>query len=331
MTDDAAPYPRLVADVGGTHARFGWVGEPGAAVSLAATYACADFSGLDAVIARYLDEHAEGRAPVAAAIAVAVPVDRDRLTMTNRAWTFSVTELARTLSLERIVVLNDYAALALALPALVAHELRQVGGGVAVAGAPLAVLGPGTGLGVSGLLRSGSLLLPVPGDGGHVTLAAADAAEDRVIESLRRRFGHVSAERALSGDGLVNLYRAQCEIAGRAPEALTAAEVTARDRTGSDAACRAAVDLFFAFLGSIAGNLALTLGALGGVYVGGGIVPRLGERIARSPFRERFESKGRYRAWLAAIPCWVIDAGTAPALRGANRALDQVPPGARTG
>ncbi len=331
MTDDAAPYPRLVADVGGTHARFGWVGEPGAAMSRTGTYACADFSGLDAVIACYLDEHAESRSPAAAAIAVAVPVDRDRLTMTNRAWTFSIPALARTLGLERLVVLNDYAALALALPMLAAHELRQVGGGVAVEGAPLVVLGPGTGLGVSGLLRSGALLLPVPGDGGHATLASADAAEDRIIESLRRRFGHVSAERALSGEGLVNLYRAHCEIAGRDPEALMAAEITACDRAGSDIACRAAVDLFFAFLGSVAGNLALTLGALGGVYIGGGIVPRLGERIARSPFRERFESKGRYRAWLAAIPCWLIDAGTAPALRGANRALDQVPPGARTG
>jgi len=330
MTHDGAPYPRLVADIGGTNARFGWVAEPGAPISDAATYAARAYPGLEAVIARYLADRPGRTALASAAIAVAVPVDRDRLTMTNLAWTFSLSELRQGLGLERLVVLNDYAALALALPMLAAHELRQVGGGAPVADAPLAVLGAGTGLGVSGLVRAGTLALPIPGDGGHVTLAATDAAEDRVVELLRQRFGHVSAERALSGSGLVNLYRARCEIAGRPAEALDAAGITARDAAGSDAECSAAVDLFFAFLGNVAGNLALTFGALGGVYIGGGIVPRLGDRIAGSLFRSRFEAKGRFRDYLAAIPAWVIDPSAAPALRGANRALDAPPPGARS-
>lgn len=323
----SAPYPRLLADVGGTYSRFGWIAGPDERITGVAAYPCREHAGIDGAIARYLAAQGCG-APAAGAIAIATPVAGDRVTMTNLEWTFSVEALRGRFGLERLLVLNDFAALALAIPALAPSEVRQVGGGKAVAGAPVALLGAGTGLGVSGLLHALSGVLPIAGEGGHVTLAAADAAEDRVIAWLRTRFGHVSAERVLSGDGLVNLYQAGCAIAGRKAEALQAVDVTSRALAASDAECRAAVEQFFAFLGAVAGDLALTLGARGGVYVGGGIVPHLGDWIARSAFRARFEAKGRYGSYLAAIPTWVIDGVAAPALRGANRALDDTPAGA---
>jgi glucokinase len=202
-------------------------------------------------------------------------------------------------------------------------EVRRVGGGEAVANAPLGLVGPGTGLGVSGLLVApGGGSVPVVGEGGHVSLSAADAVEDSVIAILRRRFGHVSAERALSGPGLVNLYAASCELGGRPIEALEPVEVTERARLGNDAGCRQAIDLFFAFLGSVAGDLALTLGARGGVYVAGGIVAQLGDEVTNSAFRERFEAKGRYSGYLARIPTAVVVDASGLALRGADAALD---------
>ncbi len=323
----SAPYPRLLGDVGGTHARFGWIAGRDERVANVAACACREHAGLAAAIAHYLADQRLA-APAAAALAIATPVAGDTVAMTNLDWTFSVDALRRRFALERLLVLNDFSALALAIPALTPSEVRQVGAGEAVAGAPVALLGAGTGLGVSGLLHANGGVLPIAGEGGHVTLAAADAAEDRIVAWLRTRFGHVSAERVLSGDGLVNLYRAGCAIAGRKAEVLQAVDVSSRALAGSDAECRAAVEHFFALLGSVAGDLALTLGARGGVYVGGGIVPQLGDWIDRSAFRARFEAKGRYRSYLAAIPTWTIDGKAAPALRGANRALDDTPRGA---
>jgi glucokinase len=313
-------FPRLVGDVGGTHARFAWIGASGAPLSQIATYASADFASLTQAIERYLAEHAHGR-PRWAAIGIATAVIGDEVRMTNHPWAFSIAQVQRELRLERLVVLNDFTALALSLPALDASQLHRVGGGTAVAGAPLALLGPGTGLGVSGLLPARGGQVPISGEGGHVTLAAADAREAEVIELLRRRFGHASAERALSGPGLENLHQALAQLAGESHPAMTAAQITAAAQT--DAHCAEVVELFFGLLGNVAGNLALTLGARGGVYVGGGVVLHMGERIEHSRFRERFESKGRFKDYLAAIPTWIVTAPESPALIGAARALDQ--------
>jgi glucokinase len=188
----------------------------------------------------------------------------------------------------------------------------------------LGLIGPGTGLGVSGLLPAtgGHGAIPINGEGGHVTLAPTSELEDAVVGLLRRRFGHASAERALSGPGLVNLYASLCELEGVPARALAAADVTAAALADTDRQCLGAVDLFFDFLGNVAGNLALSIGARGGMYIGGGIVPRLGRRIDSSNFRERFEDKGRFRAYLREIPTFVVDAGISPALVGAARALD---------
>jgi glucokinase len=182
--------------------------------------------------------------------------------------------LATALGVGRLLVLNDFTALALALPALSREELEPVGAGKAMAGEAVALLGPGTGLGVGCLLAAGDGVLPLASEGGHVTLSAGGEREERVIAALRREFGHPSAERALSGSGLVNLYRFACAEANRPPLPLLPADVSARALAGSDDACTEAVELFFALLGGVAGNLALTVGARGGVYIAGGIVAR---------------------------------------------------------
>lgn len=320
-TEAAAPYPRLLADVGGTHARLARVEAPGEALGRIATVDCDAHPGLESVVERYL---AEQRLPPprAVAIGIATPVLGDEVAMTNRPWRFSIAELRQRWSLERLLVMNDFAALARGLPSARSGELRTVGGGVARAGEPIALVGPGTGLGVAGLLNSPAGPVPVVGEGGHATLAAADAAEERILGWLRAEFGHVSAERVLSGAGIVNLHRACRALAGKPREELDAAAITARALAGSDPACVEAVDRFFAFLGSFAGNLALTLGARGGVFVAGGIVPRLIERIDGSPFRQRFEAKGRFATYLEAIATQVVLDTATLALRGADAALD---------
>ena len=317
---NAAGFPRLVADVGGTHARFAWIAAPDAPLAQIETYASADFSSLTQAIEHYLAEQVGAR-PRRAAIGIATPVTSDDVRMTNHPWAFSIARMQRELGLERLVVLNDFTALALSLPALEASQLRQVGGGAAVAGAPLALLGPGTGLGVSGLLPAPGGQVPISGEGGHVTLAAADAREAAVVELLRHRFGHASAERALSGPGLENLHQALAQLDGASRPAMSAVQITAAAAT--DAHCAEVLELFFSLLGNVAGNLALTLGARGGVYIGGGIVLHVADRIERSCFRERFEAKGRFRDYLAAIPTWIVTAHESPALIGAARALDQ--------
>lgn len=318
-------FPRLLGDIGGTNARLAWQESRHAPLSDIATYPCADYESLLHAMQHYLQSHAKPT-PRWCAIGIANPIVGDHVQMTNHDWSFSISGVQQALGLERFLVINDFTALALSLPALAWSDLLKVGGGEPAPDAPLALLGPGTGLGVSGLLPANRLHASVPlnGEGGHVTLAGTDELEDAVIQRLRRRFGHASAERVLSGPGLSNLYEALCELAGVPAQPRTAAEVTAAAQAGSDAQCVQAEALFFSFLGTMAGNLALSLGARGGVYIGGGIVPRLGARILASSFRERFESKGRFRAYLASIPVFVVNADVSPALIGASRALDDL-------
>lgn len=335
---------RLLADIGGTHARFALQAGAGAPLQDEAVLPCDDHASLEAAIGHYLAQRG-GESPVEAALAVATPVTGDWVRMTNRDWAFSISALQSRFGFRRLKVLNDFEALALSLPSLRSEELRSVGSGQAVDGAPLAVLGAGTGLGVASLVRTAASDIAVPGEGGHATLAAADDGEDEVLRRLRRRFGHVSAERVLSGPGLENLHEVAREIAGLEPLKRSAAEVVHAARGGvaevetqiraaprtnvpegialkPDPACEQALAWFFSFLGNVAGNLALTVGARGGVFIGGGIAPRVLDLLERSSFRERFEAKGRYRAYLAEIPTWVIDTPVSPALRGAARALD---------
>jgi glucokinase len=242
--------------------------------------------------------------------------------MTNHHWSFSIAALKNHYQFEQFMVINDFTALALALPEIARSELHQIGPGAEVEGSPKALIGAGTGLGVSGLLPSGkSDWVPISGEGGHVSLSAQTEEEAAVIAHLRTRFGHVSAERVLSGPGLVNLYEASAAIDSRSPALNIPEEILQASDTDPD--CKRAVQWFCAFLGSVAGDLALTLGARGGVYIGGGIAPRLLAILERSEFRARFEDKGRFRSYLSTIPTWVIVSEHSPALIGAARALER--------
>jgi glucokinase len=330
------PSARLLADIGGTNARFGWQADRTGPIEQVSTLRCADHATLEDAIRAYLQGAALG-VPPTCGIGIATPITGDAVRMTNHHWAFSQRALRERMGFDRLLVINDFTALALAVPVLDASVLRQVGGGAAVAGAAIGVLGPGTGLGVSGLVPRGDdardgdrrTYLPLQGEGGHVTLAADTAREFAALDVLRRRYGHASAERVVSGQGLLDLCLALCEVDRIAPApASTAADVTRRALDASDATCVEALQMFCGFLGSVAGNLALTLGAQGGVYIGGGIVPRLGTWFDASPFRARFEAKGRFRDYLAAIPTLVIDANVAPSLLGAARALDSMAGGA---
>jgi glucokinase len=321
----ATRFPRLLGDVGGTNARWAWQSDAGQPLSHVRTLPANDYPSIGDCIAAYLQQQGLP-APRDVGFGIATPVTGDQVSMTNHAWSFSIDALRARLGASRVCVLNDFEALAHAVPALGAADLRGVGGGAPMPGAAMAVIGPGTGLGVSGLVADGAGgWRVIVGEGGHVTLPAATPREASLLAVMRERFGHVSAERALSGPGLVNLYEAACALDGESAVTLEPAQVLARafadDGSERDTQCAEAIATFASLLGNVAGNLALTLGARGGVFIGGGIAPRLGARFAALPFRARFEDKGRFRAYLEAIPTWVITAES-PALLGAARALD---------
>ena len=322
MSSRAGSGLHVVADIGGTNARFA-IQVGGAAPHDAIVLSTNDYPDPAAALLAYLDRFGTAELPKAAAFAIASPVTGDRVEMTNHPWSFSISELRRRLKLEVLHVINDFTALALAVPHLQPGDLEPIGGGAAVIDAPAAVIGPGTGLGVSALVQGkGKQVIALESEGGHVTCPSVNDSESAVLAILRREFGHVSAERCISGPGLVNLYRALAELDGQAPTSLSPADVTQNAATGRCPLCAAAVDMFCALLGTVASNLVLSLGARGGVYIAGGIVPRLGPLFAASPFRQRFEEKGRFTDYLRGVPTQVITHPT-PALTGLAALLDE--------
>jgi glucokinase len=304
-----APATCLIADIGGTNARFAIYRDTALYDSVA--LACTDFPDPASAIGHYLAQVGSRHPrPTQAALAIAGPIAGDQIVMTNHLWRFSAKQTRKQLGFERLFVLNDFTALAMSLPYLPRHELEGIGYGRAVPDAPIALIGPGTGLGVSGLIPLGAggarQWIALQGEGGHSTMPPMNEREAAVITYLHRRFTHVSAERVISGPGLMNLYEAVCALEGKVPDALDPAEITRRAIQGSCRDCREVVDMFCAMLGTVAGNLVLTLGAVGGLYIGGGIVPKLGRMFTASPFRDRFDDKGRYSDYLAAVPSYVI-------------------------
>jgi glucokinase len=298
--------PALVADIGGTHARFALVGPDGEAAN-PVVLRCADYEGPAPAIKAYLAGQGGGAAPRRAAFAVASVIDGDRIELTNSPWRFSIEATRAAVGLDRLEVVNDFTAVALSLRFLKPEHLLPIGGGAARQGSPLAVLGPGTGLGVSALVPSaGGEWTALDTEGGHVTMAAATEREARILDWLRARFDHVSAERVLSGQGLVNLYQAIAALSGHQAVFSTPDVISQRGLDGSCPVSREAVETFFAMLGTVAGNLALSLGAKGGVFVAGGILPRMADAFRLSPFRTRFEAHGRFQPYLAEIPTALI-------------------------
>ena len=312
---------RLIADIGGTNARFALLDLAGN-IHSQLTLPCAEQADFVSAVRAYLQQVGSPRI-AEAAVAIANPVSGDLIRMTNHNWTFSIEDSRQALGLERLLLRNDFTALAMSLPFLPEADCRQIGGTPSPGRQTLAVLGPGTGLGVSGLLPAGEThWVAVAGEGGHVSVSPGDARECDILKVCWSKFGHVSAERLISGMGLQNLHAAICQLDGQPESNLTPADISSRALAQADETCEEALAVFCALLGSVSGNLALTLGATGGVYIGGGIVPRLGDYFATTDFRTRFEDKGRFRDYLSAIPVYVIH-NPHPALIGVSHCFEE--------
>jgi glucokinase len=294
---------KLLADIGGTNARFALQLDAGTFEGIE-VLACADYATLGDAMSAYLASAAKRGFAVGtirhAAIAIANPVDGDTVSMTNHHWSFSIAQLRTEHDLATLLVVNDFAALAMSLPFLSSGQRERIGGGVELSGRPIGLIGPGTGLGVSGVIPAAGSWVALASEGGHASFAPGNADEAAILDALWDEFGHVSAERLLSGMGLELIHKAMTA------DQLAAPEITSRALKEECEDCLRTVDIFCGVLGSVAGNVALTLGATGGMYIGGGIVPRLGKLFTQSTFRQRFEDKGRLSPYLARIPTYLI-------------------------
>jgi glucokinase len=298
------PAASLIADIGGTNARFA-VAQGGRFDHLS-VLPTAGYPTMQAAAREFLAGLPADLSITRAALDIAGPVAGDVVSLTNSAWSFSIAAARSELGLTDLRVFNDFAATAMGIPHLEPADSIKIGGGERVAHGPTAVIGPGTGLGVASLVHGSDGWVVAPGEGGHVTMPAATREESRILDLLRDRFGHVSAERVLSGQGICNLYEAVCILSGQPSRGLTDRAITAAALAGEDAACERVLDLFCAMLGTVAGNLAMTLGATGGLFITGGILPHFADRFVASGFRERFESKGRLSGYLRSIPAYLV-------------------------
>ena len=294
----------MLADIGGTNARFALL--DGGEIGPVAHTKVADYATVADAIAAFLTRHAARGSTDIAILGVAGPIQNNRASLTNSLWTIDAGDIQNVFGFKLVHLLNDFETLAWSLPALGSSDLFSLGSQRPTIGAPMLVVGPGTGFGASCLVPRGATSFAIVTEAGHATLPAASEREARVIDHLRQRFGHISVERALSGAGLENLYGALAAVDGvRAPNR-DAASITNAALDGSCALSRAALDMFCSLLGTICGNLVLTFGARGGAYVAGGIVPRFVDHLAGSDFRKRFESKGRFESYLRDIPTRII-------------------------
>ena len=317
----SAVYTTLAIDIGGTNIRLGLLTANSLRPNYIKTFKINEFAGLAEVIELFLSS-APPHQITQAAIDVATPVTQDTIKLTNHTWTFSIRGICQHFGFERLKVINDFTAMALSIPLLEPSELKQVGGGTADPDGAIALLGAGTGLGVSGLIRSAAGWYPLSGEGGHVTLGARNARELAIFAAFWDKYGHMSAERLLSGTGLEEFYQVICHLDGKTPEPLQPAEISGRAIAQTCPACMETMTLFCEWFGIVAANLTLSLGATGGVYIGGGIVPNLGDYFIQSGFRAAFETKGRFTRYMQQVPVYIMDADN-PALRGAAAALNQ--------
>jgi len=286
----------LIADIGATNARCAILAAGATEPQQLNTYLAADFDSLESLLGSYLDSAVTR--PRYALLAVAAPIHGDNVQMINLDWSFSVSSISAELGLQNVKLLNDFHAVAYALPTLRDDQLIEIGKPSRRVDGNRAVLGPGSGLGMAAWIgdrRSGSAMT---GEGGHITLSARSDREDKIISKIRERYGHCSAERVLSGPGIVALHLAMHGEVVASPQEITA--------NTTDPLCGATMNQFFDFLGSAAAELALITGSFGGLYIGGGIVPACIEQIKASRFRDRFEDKNRYQDYMQAIPTFVI-------------------------
>ena len=307
--EDAMASQVLIGDIGGTNARFG-LASPGSGLQTQSVreFPVAGFESLGAAARHYLEQLQA--TIVRAEFAVAGKVDGEEVRITNHPWLISASGTASLLGVERVGLLNDFAAQAMAITALAADDVAMIGPGRwqgmdRARDATFAVIGPGTGLGVGALLVREGRCFALETEGGHAGFAPTDEDDVRVLECLMRRFGRVSCERLVSGPGLSNLHEVACEIHGHEYRPLTPAQITAGAADG-DAACNRAIHYFCAAFGAMAGDIVLTHGAWDGVFLAGGLVPRLLPALQAPVFRARFTSKGRFASAVARVPCMAV-------------------------
>lgn len=297
----------LVGDIGGTNARFAlWRDNQLHEVRVFATE---DYTSPEQAIETYLEGLGIARGGLAAAcLAVAGPVNGDEFRFTNNHWRLSRSAFCQRLQVGQLLLINDFTAMALGMTRLRDGEFREVCAGQADPSRPALVIGPGTGLGVGSLLRLGERRWhALPGEGGHVDLPVGNAREAAIHQHIHGQIGHVSAETVLSGGGLVRLYQAMCALDGDTPKHQTPAHITDA-ALGGEPRARAVVEQFCRFLGRVAGNNVLTLGARGGVYIVGGVVPRFAELFLHSGFAASFADKGCMSGYFPGIPVWLVTA-----------------------
>jgi glucokinase len=311
----------LVGDVGGTHARFAIVdlSGPGALRIEHRLDLAQEFPTFSAALRTYIEHCGLSSVPTSAVIAVAGPVTAGRVRFTNRQWEISEDAL-RDFGFSEALLINDFVALAFAVEVLNKGDLHTIGPDLrGPHGAPISILGPGTGFGVSCLARDGDRVVPIATEGGHMGFAPSNETELALLRYLWKKFERVTVERILSGPGLENIYQGLAHLGGREVVALSAAQITEKAARG-EAGCREALQLFCAVFGAVAGDVALVHGARGGVYIAGGIAQKIQGFLAQSEFRARFESKGRLSSFVQAIPTQMILNADAALLGAAHAA-----------
>lgn len=313
-TPDPMAFPVLIGDIGGTNARFALIPAADAPVEVFQSVATADYPDIEAAIeASVLSK--TGLRPRSAVIDLAGPIVGDAVDLTNAHWVIRPRETIARTGVEDVILLNDFEALALALTALPPEDLVQIGGDAPSELGAKVVIGPGTGLGVGGLVNASGLWVPVPGEGGHVAIGPSEPDEFAIWKNIAPEHGRISAEVLLAGRGIVGLYRAVAESDGQRPKFGEPADVTKAALAGSDREAVHTIDLYARFLGRVAGDMALVFMARGGVYIGGGIPPRIMPFLTRGEFRRAFEAKAPHDDVMRTIPTYVI-VGANPALQG---------------
>lgn len=311
----------LVADIGGTNSRFAMCETGNVSLLEPRKYPNREFPTLDAAITHYLSDVKS--TPSQACLAIAGPAHGDAIRLTNINWSFSVSDYQQKFQWSKLLLTNDFTALAMSIPELKEADVKKIGQGNAIKQMPISVVGPGTGLGVSGLIWNGTHYLAIQGEGGNAGFAPATDLEIELLTRARKDLSFVRSEDFISGNGLSYLHKLLLEINGKAACEVKAKDITWRAKTSDCDECRQTIDVFCGMLGNLAGNQALQLGAMGGVYIGGGVAPQLEELFVQSPFRERFEARGKFSDYVKNIPTYLLLSHSRNALIGAAALLQQ--------
>jgi len=312
----------LVADIGGTNIRVGYFVDSDLDVKQLTVFQCNQYISLADVLQSYIEQQKLSNCEINACLAIACPVENDLISMTNLPWEFSQSALKEQLNFHSLHLINDYTAIAHAVPFLTEQQKVQIGTGQVINNKPIAICGPGTGLGVANVVFKDGQCVCLGGEGGHVDFAPTDGVEIKILEFLLTKYQHVSYEQLLSGLGLEQIYQALSHINGTKAENFSAKDISENAIEKNCTTCEQALNQFCKILGSFAGNLALTIASFGGVYIAGGIVPRFIQYFEKSEFRARFEAKGRFNDFNRSIPTFVITESQ-PGILGASAYLRQ--------